>query len=594
MNTIHMKQKILVSITAGILLLASCKNQQDNSLATVDYQQIKIEGELRDRALRNYDRLESEIYTPAKVFPEKHHHTSANWAGDKEGRIILGLVLQAQATHREPKYLQELIDLYPTKTNSGGYLGALLGETIDEQQLSGHGWLLRGMCEYYLWKKDEKVAGYIHDIINNLALPTKGFHANYPINPEDRRQKVGEMAGTKQNIIGNWMLSSDVGCDVIFLDGVVQAYELFPNAETKELIDEIIARFMQMDLLKIKAQTHASLTGTRALIRYYNITKEQKYLDKAIENFDLYLSDGMTSNFENYNWFARPTWTEPCAIIDSYMAAMQLWEATQKPKYINTAHLIYYNALGHTQRANGGYGCDNTPHAQGEHSLKVHADEAWWCCTMRGGEGLASAIKYNYYHEGTTLIVPSFHNSQVAMEDYILSQTTDYPFGGQVNLVINASKPFQVPLKIFIPEWTNDFKVTANNVPVSYIMDNGFMKVTMAGEITSSLKIEFELEQKVFQEATSENDASEVVRFMSGPLLLGHAHNGEEISFTSAPKLLKTQQNNRWKATDGTHEVELTPVYHLLAPEVSKENNYQKQILFSKTEVSKKKPLTLN
>ena len=588
MNTIHMKQKFLVSITAGILLLASCKNQQDNSLATIDYQQIKIEGELRDRALRNYDRLESEIYTPAKVFPEKHHHTSANWAGDKEGRIILGLVLQAQATHREPKYLQELIDLYPTKTNSGGYLGALLGEIIDEQQLSGHGWLLRGLCEYYLWKKDEKVAGYIKNIIHNLALPTKGFHASYPINPEDRRQKVGHMAGTKQNIIGNWMLSSDVGCDVIFLDGVVQAYELFPNAETKELIDEIIARFMEMDLLKIKAQTHASLTGTRALIRYYNITKEQKYLTKAIENFDLYINDGMTANFENYNWFARPTWSEPCAIVDSYMAAMQLWEATQQPKYINTAHLIYYNALGHTQRANGGYGCDNTPYALGEHSLKVHADEAWWCCTMRGGEGLASAIKYNYYREGTTLILTSFHNSQVTVDNYTLSQTTDYPFGGQVNLVINASKPFQVPLKIFIPEWTNDFKVTANNVPVTYEVDNGFIKVTLAGESTSSLKIEFELEQKVLKEPKSENGASEMIRFMSGPLLLGYNHTGEEISFISAPKLLKTAQKNSWSASYGDREVALTSVYHLLNPAVSKASEYKKQILFIEAETSNK------
>ena len=581
-----MKQ-ILITISVGLVLLTSCKNQkenllsaEENTLSTIEYQQIKIGGELRDRALKNYDRLESEIYTPAKVFPEKHHHTSANWAGDKEGRIILGLVLQAQATHREPKYLKELIDLYPTKTNSGGYLGELLGETIDEQQLSGHGRLLRGLGEYYLWKNDEKVAGYIKDIINNLALPTKGFHATYPINPEDRKQKVGEMAGTKQNIIGKWLLSSDVGCDLIFLDGVVQAYELFPNPETKELIDEIIARFMEMDLLKIKAQTHATLTGTRALIRYYTITKEQKYLDKAIENFDLYLTDGMTANFENYNWFGRPTWSEPCAIIDSYMAAMQLWEATQEPTYINTAHLIYYNALGHTQRANGGYGCDNTPYALGEHSLKVHADEAWWCCTMRGGEGLASAIKYNYYQEGTTLIVPSFHNSEVTLENYTISQTTDYPFGGQVNLAINASKPFQVPLKIFIPEWANDFKVTTNNVPVTYEVNNGFIKVTMAGESTSSLKIEFELEQKVLHEPKSENDASEVVRFMSGPLLLGYKHNGEEISFTSAPKLLKTTQNNRWKATDGTHEVELTPVYHLLAPEVSKSNEYKKQIIF--------------
>jgi len=175
-----MKKKLFAMVSITVLLLASCTEEKSSKLSTIEYQQIKIGGELRDRALKNYDRLESEIYTPAKVFPEKHHQTSANWAGDKEGRIILGLVLQAQATHREPKYLQELIDLYPTKTNTGGYLGELLGDTIDEQQLSGHGWLLRGLCEYYLWKKEEKVAGYIKDIINNLALPTKGFHATIP------------------------------------------------------------------------------------------------------------------------------------------------------------------------------------------------------------------------------------------------------------------------------------------------------------------------------------------------------------------------------------------------------------------------------
>jgi len=137
-----------------------------------------------------------------------------------------------------------------------------------------------------------------------------------------------------------------------------------------------------------------------------------------------------------------------------------------------------------------------------------------------------------------------------------------------------------VPLKIFIPDWASDFKLTNNNVPVKYEVDNGFIKVTMAGESTNSLKLQFEMEQKVLIERTAENDASEVYRFMSGPLLLGYKHTGEEISFTSAPKLLKTQQNNSWKATDGTHGYELTPVYHLLNPEVSKANEYKKQIIF--------------
>lgn len=572
------KKLILVTIT--IILFVSCNEKKNIVLSPLDYSQITIQGELATRALKNFDRLESEIYTPENVYPEKHHHTSANWAGDKEGRIILGLVLQAQATHREPKYLQQLIDLYPFNTNSGGYLGSVLGDTIDEQQLSGHGWLLRGLCEYYIWKKDEKVAGYINDIINNLALPTKGFHATYPISPDDRRQKVGEMAGTKQNVIGNWLLSSDVGCDLIFLDGVVQAYELFPNPETKELIEEIIMRFMEMDLLKIKAQTHAALTGTRALIRYYNITNESKYLDKAIENFELYRSAGMTENFENFNWFGRPEWTEPCAIVDSYMAAMQLWEVTQDPQYINDAHLIYYNALGHTQRANGGYGCDNCPTGDGDHSLKVHADEAWWCCTMRGGEGLASAINYSYYHHGDTLIVMAFHNSQVSLHNLTITQKTSYPYDGAVQLVVNSSSPYNVPVKFFIPKWAVEFSVLCNGRPIPFQEKSGFAYLNLKGEDTTSYKLNFTLTTKVRKNINKTNNDSETYSFMAGPLMLGYEHSGEEIKFSSAPVIERVQDSNIWKATDGNTEYELSPVFHILDPEVSKENEYQKQIIF--------------
>ncbi len=575
-----MLQKLLFAIAVGIFLISSCENQEQSSLSTIDYTQIEIDGELRERALKNFDRLESEIYTPENVYPKQHHHTSADWAGDKEGRIILGLVLQAQATHRQPKYLQELIDLYPSNTNSGGYLGKVLGDTIDEQQLSGHGWLLRGLCEYYLWKKDEKVVRYINDIINNLALPTKGFHATYPINPEDRREKVGEMAGTKQNVIGRWLLSSDVGCDLIFLDGVVQAYELFPKQETKELIDEIIGRFLEMDLLKLKAQTHATLTGTRSLIRYYNITKERKYLDKAIENFDLYRREGMTENFENFNWFGRPEWTEPCAIVDSYMLAMQLWEATQSPEYINDAHLIYYNALGHTQRANGGYGCDNCPTGHDDHSLKIHEDEAWWCCTMRGGEGLASAIGYSYYVHDDTLIVPSYNSSQITLDNLTISQKTGYPYEGTVELVVNSSKPFNVPVKLFIPEWTEKFSISNNGTTVPFEITNGFANLHLKGESTASYKMNFKLTHKVRKNINSAYSDGGTYSFMAGPLMLGYKHSGEEIRFSSAPVIEKDNISNVWKVTDGNLEYELSPVFHVLNPEVSKTNDYQKQIIF--------------
>ncbi len=364
----------------------------------IPFQEITMEDELLKRSMKNYDRLESDIYQPLNIFSDNHPTISLDWPGDFEGRTILALVLQAQATHREPVYLEEIMRQVPLRFNEKGYFGAIQGDTINEQQLSGHGWLLRGLCEYYIWKKDEKVKKYILDIIQNLALPTLGHHKDYPILPEERNANVGEMSGTTQNVINNWLLSSDIGCDFIFLDGVVQAYSLFPTPELKSLIDEMTARFLQVDLVGIKAQTHSTLTGLRALMRYDEITGDQHLLNEVIKRYRIYREQGITENYENFNWFCRPEWTEPCAIIDSYILAVQLWQKTGDPAYLEDAHHIYYNAICHTQRDNGGFGCDNCT-GPVDLQLKVKAYEAYWCCTMRGGEGLARAIQNNLLYK---------------------------------------------------------------------------------------------------------------------------------------------------------------------------------------------------
>ena len=257
--------------------VSSCR-QSDRNTKTVEvpcpvgFDQVDIKGELYQRAMKNFDRLETDIYYPENVFPKRHHESSAGWPGDKEGRTILGLVLEAQATHRTPLYLDEMILILPEKLNKKGYLGPIQGDTIDEQQLSGHGWLLRGLCEYYLWKKDAKVKSIIKGIISNLALPTKGYHKIYPISSAERVANSGGMSGSTTSVVNNWKLSTDVGCDFIFMDGVVQAYGLFPSVPVKTLIDEMMSRFYEMDLIGIKAQTHATLTGLLAALRYFEIT----------------------------------------------------------------------------------------------------------------------------------------------------------------------------------------------------------------------------------------------------------------------------------------------------------------------------------
>ena len=577
--------------TAGIVIaifIALCvKAGQDKSKypQPLNFNKITAEGELYTRAMKNFDRLESDIYTPENVFPLKHHESSEGWPGDKEGRTILGLVMEAQATHREPVYLAEMIKILPKKVNAKGYLGPIQSDTLNEQQLSGHGWFLRGLCEYYLWKKDENVKQYIQTIVRNLVLPTKGYHRNYPSNPAERRANVGAVGGTSQNVLNRWLLSSDVGCDFIFLDGVVQAYAVVPSKELKELVDEMIESFLKIDLVTIKAQTHATLTGLRALIRYYEITGDRRYVEEAAKRYQLYRELGMTENYENFNWFGRPEWTEPCAIVDSYITAMQLWQYTGEPKYLEDAQHIYYNGICHTQRANGGFGCDNCPGPK-DLSLKVKTQEAFWCCTMRGGEGLARAIDYAYFTNGKNLYITFLENNSASFsmgsKEYKIRQTSAYPFGTKGELVITPEKggqPFN--LKIFIPSWISDTKIRIDGKEAAFERDRGFITLSVKPSAEMRVAYSFEMNTGVRQAINAANTQKGVFAFEYGPLMLGY--EGSEISFSSSKPQINRMDEMHWNISGGGKTYEFTPVYHLMNEKV-KDKTYQKQVIFKVAE----------
>jgi uncharacterized protein len=572
---------LVFALLVGIISGRSAAQIKEQAPKPISFKDISIEGELLTRAMKNFDRLESEIYTPANVFPLKQDVNSEGWPGDKEGRTILGLVMEAQATHREPVYLAEMIKMMPSKLNAKGYLGAVQGDTLNEQQLSGHGWFLRALCEYYLWKKDENVKKYIQTIIQNLVLTTKGYHKNYPSDPSQRRKDVGAVGGTTQNVLNKWLLSSDVGCDFIFLDGVVQAYGLFPSQELKELVDEMVESFLKIDLVTIKAQTHATLTGLRALVRYHEITGNITYIREAEKRYRLYRELAMTENYENFNWFGRPEWTEPCAIVDSYMTAVQLWRYTQKPEYLEDAQHIYYNGICHTQRSNGGFGCDNCPGPK-DMSLKVNTYEAYWCCTMRGGEGLASAIQYSYFTKGNDLYVPfpGINNASFSIDgkDCLIRQATNYPFGTKASFTITPkSGSLKMTLNLFSPAWTTDPKVFINGEKAAFSVVSRFITIPL--NLTKETKIEysFEMNTQVREAVNPKNTKKGIFAIAYGPLMLGY-EGDTEIHFINKPVITRLDETH-WQAIDGNKTFNFSPVYHLMDEKV-KAKAYQKQILF--------------
>ena len=554
--------------------------------AQVEWGDIQVGGELRERLQRNFTRLHEDKYQPQHVFLTDEE--SGYWPGDTEGRTLLALVMDAQALRQEPLFLHRMMEQLPRHLNKQGYMGILYGDTISEQQLSGNGWLLRGLCEYYAWKGDKRILPIIRDIANNLFVKAQGRYSRYPIRPEQRRKDVGEASGTLQNVVDGWLLSSDVGCVFIGMEGLIHAYQYVGTPKMKEVIEEMIQRFLAIDLVDIKAQTHATLTACRGLIRYADLTGNRTLLDEAEKRWQLYKKYGMTANYENYNWFGRPdTWTEPCAIVDSYMLAVQLWQRTSKTEYRHDAELIYYNALCHTQRFNGGFGCDTCTSDEAG-ILSIHEPEAYWCCTMRGAEGLATAFRYSYLLQGDTLVVPFLRQSMLATGNeekgfFSIRQTTEYPFSNQATLTIQENSRGINAISLPRLPWADETVFYLNGVPITPHEHNGFFVVKHSWQQGDTLTMTFRLKY---------HQGEPTLIFPSprrgGPTLIfpsprrGGVRGGVAVRDLQSPT---TKASLRFfygpliLGADAGTPSQLSPIYHLMDAKVWNKS-YHKQILF--------------
>jgi hypothetical protein len=358
--------------------------------------------------------------------------------------------------------------------------------------------------------------------VGGLYLPVAGHFANYPSRPEDRQAQGGTAVGRLATRSKEWLLSSDIGCAFIALDGLSQAYELLRTPALGRLIEEMIESFFAIDFAGTHMQTHASLTGMRGVMRLYALTKRTQYLDKISELFSLYKRKGMTENFANFNLFCTPSWTEPCGIIDSYMLAMSLWEHTGNPARLEDAHAIWYNGVERGQRPNGGFGCD-TCVEDGTVGVS-NFYEAFWCCTMRGAEGLGVPMRSFVYESDDTLTLPFYIDAEFTRAcggREVLLERSRYPLEGDLSLEVLSGRGDAVTVKMFLPSWAGDPIVRKDGTPVPCSVEKGFVVFRAALNRGTVYRLTFGVPLSAVPAQTEDHAGKGLVTLRHGLLVLG-------------------------------------------------------------------------
>jgi hypothetical protein len=367
-------------------------------------------------------------------------------------------------------------------------------------------------------------------MVANLFVPARAAIAGYR---ETSEAKV------------DWHLSGgDVGQFFTTLDGMTRAYALVPSPEFQATIETAIDRYRKLDLVGLSAQTHAMLSASTGILRWHEMHRRPEDLAFAEELYKQYRALAMTETFENYNWFNKPQWTEACGVIDSFILTVNLWRLTGRADYLEDAHLILFNGLLPGQLHNGGFGTGPcVGPATGTCRTKLHS-EAAFCCSMRGGEGLARAIQYSYFQDKDTVILPFYSNGTATLRfaegACKVRQETAYPHKGQVRLeVLESQVNKEKPWRFFVPSWAvrDSFEIRVNGKKVEPRLADSFAEIAVPLVAGTVVEVAFQQERGP-RPALQAERAQGAIRYFDGPLLLGSATEKADEPLTPILDLL--------------------------------------------------------
>ena len=416
-----------------------------------------------DRIKLNKNRLLSYDETYKDLYQKD---ASMSWPGDFVGRYILALssLYEGLDDNKDKtevlNALKDIVSQRNNHVNKHHFFGKEFDDNlINEQQMSGNSWYIRALVAYYNITKDKKILEEIKDIKDNFLLKVAKHYSHYPMKNE---RDSGEVSGhISDKPINGFLLSSDIGCAFILLDGFVDVYSLTLDEKLKKSIEEIIKIFESINYINLNCQTHATLTCSRAILRFYKLTNNNHYLDLVMKIFNDYQNYGMTLDYQNINWFNKlDSWTEPCCVIDSFILAHDLYLITKNNKYLKLFGKISTNGIRIFQRDNGGAGC-TTIVSNKDSVLKCFMYEAWFCCSMRLGEGLkylSSSRLINLGKDKYLMMYPEKYQN----EDIIID--ANYYFGKSIYVKSNKD----IKLSIYVPD---GFIIKSSNIDYK-IKDN--------------------------------------------------------------------------------------------------------------------------
>jgi DUF1680 family protein len=219
---------------------------------------------------------------------------------------------------------------------------------------------------------------------------------------------------------------------------------------------------------------------------YYMETGEAAYrktlerLWQDMTSAKMYLTGGVGSRAqgeafgEPYELPNQLAYTESCAAIGNFFWNARLLAATGEARFADVLERALYNGVNSGMSLDGTLYCYRNPlELTGNPDDKIR--NPWYtttCCPPNLERVLASLPGYFYSTSREGLYVHLYDNSELdwKLEDGTpvrLTQTTRYPWEGEIEMAVRPQRPHTFTLFLRIPGWTRSAAVLVNGQPAA-------------------------------------------------------------------------------------------------------------------------------
>jgi DUF1680 family protein len=489
----------------------------------------KLSGSIDNRLLaQDVDRL----IAPFKL--ENRTETTL-WQSEFWGKWFTSVAL-AYKYNQDPR-LKATLDhaingLLATQTPDG-YIGNYAeAHRLEGWDIWGRKYAMLGLMAYYDITKDKKSLNAAARVADNLISDLN---------------KKGGIIVTQGNYRG--MAASSV------LEPVCQLYNRTGNKRYLDFAQEIVRQWETPDGPQLISKANINVAdrfpkpknwyspeqGQKAyemmscyegLLELYRITGNQTY-KKAVEDTWAYIKrteiDIAGSGASTEMWFGGKAientpinhFQETCVTVTWLKLTEQLLRLTGDAKYADEAERTYYNALLGSMSNHGASWAKYTPLNGQRLPGSAQCGMGLNCCEASGPRGLfilpmhmvmekQQGLQLNYYSDG------SYQLKSPKGQQVTLTQHTDYPKSGTIEIVVEIPKEENMEIDVRVPLWSVNTKLSVNGAAIIGFKAGQYANIRRGWKTGDKITLELDMRGRVVQTGTTLQSTA-IVR---GPIVL--------------------------------------------------------------------------